>query len=98
MQAIHLIWGSSSKKVITTGAGSLQKAALGDWECLCENPKVGQGRVKIGSKTERLWVLFVPQHIGLKTKRSAVRQQLTAFFIVHTLEFSPLLPHRCKYE
>ena len=66
MQAIHLIWGSSSKKVITTGAGSLQKAALGDWECLCENPKVGQGRVKIGSRTERLWILGFPNTNGSK--------------------------------
>ncbi len=48
-----LLTDGSLKKVLTTGAGFLQILAPGDWVCHYEKPKGGQGRAKIGSRTER---------------------------------------------
>jgi hypothetical protein len=53
-----LLTDGSLKKVLTTGAGFLQILAPGDWVCHYEKPKGGQGRAKIGSRTERHRVLW----------------------------------------
>ena len=69
-----LLTDGSLKKVLTTGAGFLQILAPGDWVCHYEKPKGGQGRAKIGSRTERHRVRFVPRYAGLNEKQGAVRQ------------------------
>ena len=70
-----LLTDGSLKKVLTTGAGFLQILAPGDWVCHYEKPKGGQGRAKIGSRTERHRVRIVPRLCSSKRwfseKRSA---------------------------